>query len=426
MNKEINPSSSPTPWRLFKLGGASVKDAQGVRQAIQLMRSQGKPPMVLVISAMGKTTNALEAVVQSLFTSNPEAAKEKMKEVQAFHQSICDELELSKEVSLQVQSFWDEAMRASNTEYAPLYDAVVSAGELASTTIVAAALKALPWPVLWIDARRVVVTNTDFRRASVDFYATENNTKDWKENALIVTQGFIGATPDGVTTTLGREGSDYTAAVLAYCLSASEVTVWKDVPGVMSGDPKYFSPVELLKTIPYREAIELAYYGASVIHPKTVQPLQQKGIALRVRSFLHPQEVGSWIGDTPVLDPLTPCFIRKGNQVLVSVSTRDLRFIAEEHLSNIYTLFYQKGVEVNAVQHGATHSSFCFTHDAIVFPEVLKTLNETFSVTYNVGLELYTIRHATPESLQWIRSKGSIYLEQSTRSTAQLLVYCQV
>lgn len=418
----MNPFPTST-WRVFKFGGASVKDANAVRNAVSLVERYGGAPLVVVVSAMAKTTNALETVVQALAQGQLETAKERLAPVVNFHREVVEQLGLAgTELPNLLETHWNSLLRMQPAPYAVAYDAVVSGGEWASAQIVAAALAHQGLPARWVDAGENVITSNDHRRASVDFAATSARLATWQPAGIAVTQGFVGATADGIPTTLGREGSDYTAAVLAHCLNAAEVTIWKDVPGVLSGDPRHFPNPVQLHEIPYREAIELAYYGASVIHPKTIQPLQAKGIVLRVRSFVDPELPSTRVGGSDHLDPKVPCFIRKANQVLVSVASRDLRFLAERDLSALYGLFHAHGAEVNAVQHGATQTSFALTHDPVLFSELLNALQADYRVVYNEDLVLYTVRHPSDEAVDWVRSQGERLLEQSTRTTFQALV----
>jgi aspartate kinase len=414
------PGSS---WRVFKFGGASVKDAAAVRNAVHLVRAHGQAPLAVVVSAMAKTTNALETVVQALESGQTEQAVQTLAEIAQFHGAVVHDLELDGSGLLQeLNSHWNALLQTPASSYAARYDAVVGGGDWASARILTEALQAAGVPAQWQDAQACIVTSNDHRRASVDFDATAQKLHHWPTNDVVVTQGFVGATADGTPTTLGREGSDYTAAVLAFCLEATEVTIWKDVPGVLSGDPRFFPHPTQLEVIPYREAIELAYYGASVIHPKTIQPLQAKGIALRVRSFLDSQAPGTVVRDAEKLIPRVPCFIRKANQVLVSVASRDLRFLAEKDLASLYRLFYEHGAEVNAVQHGATQSAFSLTFDPMVFPLLLDALRAVYQVSYNDGLTLFTVRHPDGDAQDWVRAQGEMLLEQSTRSTFQALL----
>jgi aspartate kinase len=410
-------------WRVFKFGGASVKDAAAVRNAVHLVRTHGEAPLAVVVSAMAKTTNALETVVQALESGKTDQATQAIDEIAQFHEAVVRDLELDGSGLLEeLKGHWNTLLQAPASSYAARYDAIVGGGEWASARILTEALCAAGVAAQWKDAQACIVTSNDHRRASVDFEATAQKLRHWPANHVVVTQGFVGATADGAPTTLGREGSDYTAAVLAFCLDAVEVTIWKDVPGVLSGDPRFFPHPTQLEVIPYREAIELAYYGASVIHPKTIQPLQAKGIALRVRSFVDSQAPGTVVRDAEKLIPRVPCFIRKANQVLVSVASRDLRFLAEKDLASLYRLFYEHGAEVNAVQHGATQSAFSLTFDAMVFPLLLDALKAIYQVSYNDGLTLFTVRHPDGVAQDWVRSQGEMLLEQSTRSTFQALL----
>jgi aspartate kinase len=302
-----------------------------------------------------------------------------------------------------------------------VYDQIVSFGELLSTKIVSAYLNQNSYQNIWLDARRLIKTDQSYRFARVDWTYTKRMLQDSvREGARYLTQGFIGSDDMGNTTTLGREGSDYSASVIAYCLEASEVVIWKDVPGVLNGDPKVFEDTVLLNRINYREAIELAFYGASVIHPKTIQPLQEKGIPLKVKSFENPTADGTTISEGVSLDPMASCFIKKENQLLIKLSTRDLAFIAEDHLSKIYQLFHQFGARVNLSQHSAVSSSFCINYDPINAFPLCEELAKSFDLEQREDISLYTIRHHNESAREQIKKRGKVLLEQITVGTYQV------
>lgn len=415
--------------RIFKFGGASVKDAEGVRRVASIISHFRDEDILIVVSAMGKTTNALEVLVKTYLEGEQEKCQKQFKLLESQHLQTINELfegdhaELEKEV-LELFRQLDTILKSPvKNGFNQIYDQIVSFGEILSTKIVAAYLNQVGFHNQWLDARRLIRTDQNFRAARVDWnYTRRLVLENIKAGASYVTQGFIGSDDNYHPTTLGREGSDYTGSILAYVLQAKELTIWKDVPGVLNGDPKVFENSQLLKQISFREAIELAFYGASVIHPKTIQPLQERGIPLRVRSFNDVQLEGTTISEGVKLDPLVPCFIRKEQQQLVTLSTRDLAFIAEDHLSMIYKLFHRYGLRVNLSQHSATSSAFCLNDDPIASPPLLEELKQNFDVTVIGNLELYTVRHYNDTALTEIQSRGRKLLEQVSADTYQIVI----
>ena len=414
--------------RVFKFGGASVKNAEAVKNVATIISRFTDRPLIVVVSAMAKTTNALEEVVR-FWVSNPEAGKQRFAEVIEFHRAVAAELfgQMPHDVAkflAQQQAEVDELLsRPALQSYGECYDQIVHRGELLSTFIIAEYLQSIDQKAVWLDTRQLVITNDAHRRATVNWDETGKRVKAAiTEPIVYLVQGFIGSTADGKPTTLGREGSDYTAAVMANILEADEVSIWKDVPGVLNGDPKVFTDSILLEEISYREAIELAYYGASVIHPKTIQPLQQKNIPLYVRSFLHPEMPGTVIKQGLLLKPLVPCYIRKTEQVLISIATRDLAFIVEEHLRLIYSVFHTHGVMVNMMQNSAISTSFCVNNDLVSVPRAIAELEQQFDVRTNGNLQLYTVRHHNAQARKSLRGKKEPLIEQVTRQTYQLVL----
>jgi len=310
---------------------------------------------------------------------------------------------------------------------------VVSFGELISTTIIAHYLNHLGINTLWLDARQLIRTDDHFREGRVDWQATQEaidkwraESGKWKDNNIILTQGFIGGTNSTLsTTTLGREGSDYSAAILAYCLDAESVTIWKDVPGFLNADPKFFADTVKISQIPYNEAIELAYYGASVIHPKTVKPIQNKGIPLYIRSFITPEAEGSSVGDYKTIVPETPLYIFANNQILLSILPRDYSFIAEDNLQVIFGILNELGIRVNLMQNSALSFSICINNNPQLVKPLVERLQHMFRVRYNENLQLITIRYYTQEVIDSIVAGRPILLEQRSRTTEQLIVPCQ-
>ncbi len=413
--------------KVFKFGGASIKDADSVRNVANVLNHYPGEEILIVVSAMGKTTNALEKVVQ-LFHHGKEGVGELLQEIRESHLAIirelfpADEHRVHNDVEILLMQLEIICQGQPEDNFNKTYDKVVSYGELLSTKIVSSYLNSSGYQNKWLDARRLIRTDQNYRFARVDWSFTERLVKDTilPGNRYVV-QGFIGSDDDLNPTTLGREGSDYTASVLGYVLGAEEVVIWKDVPGVLNGDPKVFENTALLNQISYREAIELAYYGASVIHPKTIQPLQKKNIPLRVKSFVKPDEQGTLIREGSDLEPLLPCFIKKDQQVLITVSTRDLAFIVEEHLSKIYKVFHQYGIRVNLSQNTAVSSSFCINYDPITTPVILDELQKDFEVAYNDDVRLYSVRHYDDAARERVQNTGAILLEQISRNTYQVI-----
>lgn len=413
--------------RIFKFGGASVKDADGVRNLIRVLRETGYDNTLLVVSAMGKTTNALERVVAAYF--DPEQDGElALQEVVEYHQEIAKNLfadadsidELVHGYAQKIQAFFQ-----SNTDssYNYVYDQVVSMGELMATQLISAYLNQESVPNTWLDIRQIIHTDSNYRDVRVDWDKTVDNIqKELDPNTLYITQGFIGRNEKGHTTTLGREGSDYTAAILAYGLHADSVTIWKDVPGVLNADPRYFQETQLLHHISYREAIELAFYGASVIHPKTLQPLQRKEIPLHVKSFLHPRNTGTLVGKGTKLQPELPCFILKKNQVLLKISSLDFSFIVERNISAIFQILHDHRMKVELMQNSAISFSLCIDTSFGDLELFLEEIQKEYKIERHEGVDLYTIRHFDTDAIASIINGKNVVLEQRGRETVQLVV----
>ncbi len=414
--------------RIFKFGGASVKDAEGVKNVVKVLQETGHENTLLVVSAMGKTTNAMEAVVNTYFEDKarlPEAFQDTID----YHQTILSDLFENrshpifgkvKELFDQVQGFlaWNKSPK-----YNFVYDQAVGYGELVSTTILSAYLNEIGIANNWLDVRDFIKTDDSYRDVSVNWEKTQEKVSQGIDTRkLNITQGFLGSDDNNFTTTLGREGSDYTAAILAYCLNASSVTIWKDVPGVLNADPRYFQETRLLNKISYREAIELAFYGASVIHPKTLQPLQQKEIPLHVKSFLHPEDPGTTVGKGVGIEPEVPCFIVKKNQVLMNLSSLDFSFIVEDSISALFKLFYEHKMKVDLIQNSAISFSVCVDNRFGRLQELLQLLKSRFNVVYHEGVSLYTIRHFDEKAIESLQNGHEILLEQRGKETLQLVV----
>ncbi len=415
--------------RIFKFGGASVKDAEGVRRVSSIINHFSEEDILIVVSAMGKTTNALEYIVKSHLQQDSKKTETLFQDLKDQHWAIIKVLfpDPNSPIYAEIEDLFQQlgAILAAGPKagFNQVYDQIVSFGELLSTKIISAYLKSQGFDNQWLDARRLIRTDQNYRAARVDWNYTSHLVKQSVvPGRSYITQGFIASDDNSKPTTLGREGSDYTASVLAYILQAKELTIWKDVPGVLNGDPKVFEKTQLLRQISFREAIELAFYGASVIHPKTIQPLQERSIPLKVRSFNDIELEGTKISEGVPLEPFMPCFIRKDQQQLITLSTRDLAFIAEDHLSKIYELFHRYGLRVNLSQHSAISSSFCVNDDPIASPPLMEELKQIFDVQVIGNLELYTIRHYDEEALSDIRSRGRKLLEQVSADTYQIVI----
>lgn len=429
-----------------------MNSADAVRNMAQIVKNHlESEPLVVVVSAMGKTTNLLEKLVPG--NGAPASCRQELRQqLEDYHRTIASALMPdNKEIQDKISDLLTRLDHLCATlpddveHYNYNYDQVVSHGELLSTTIIADYLNILGIKTLWADARQLIKTNDHYREGRVDWTATQEAIRNYKlgmRNScrVILTQGFIGGTkssstklgelsvPKGVTeeciftTTLGREGSDYTAAILAYCLDAESVTIWKDVPGFLNADPKFFADTVKIEQIPYNEAIELAYYGASVIHPKTVKPIQNKNIPLYIRSFITPESEGSSIGNYQVLKPETPLYIFKNNQILLSILPRDYSFIAEDNLQVIFGILNELGIRVNLMQNSALSFSICVDNNPQRIGVLIERLKSMFRVRYNENLQLITIRYYTQQVIDSIVTGRPILLEQRSRTTEQLIV----
>jgi len=413
--------------KVFKFGGASVKDAEGIKNVYDVLRKVGHEDVLLVISAMGKTTNALEVVIKNYFDKSAEL-QSSVQEVRKYHNQILLELfdDENNEVFAAVgKIFSDLEVFLKNTKspnYNYVYDQVVSLGEVVSTTIVSHYFNYVGLKNTWLDVRELIKTDNTYRDAVVDWDATQKNiSKNVKKKHLNITQGFLGSDENNFTTTLGREGSDYTAAIFAYCLNGESVTIWKDVPGVLNADPRYFENATLLNQISYREAIELAFYGATVIHPKTLQPLQKKEIPLYVKSFINPLLPGTSVSKGADLEPHTSCFIVKKNQLLISLSSLDFSFIMEENISEIFMLLHKYKIKVHLIQNTAISFSVCVDDKFGNFAELKAVLSKKFKVTYNDNVSLYTIRHFNEKSADAVAKNKEVLVRQVSRETMQIV-----
>lgn len=414
--------------QIFKFGGASVKDAAGVKNVAKILETVGYSDTLIVISAMGKTTNALETVIHNYFKEK-EKLQESIDVIKNFHYDIIRELFSNENhpVYWKVDGLFAELIsfleRNKSPKHSFVYDQVVSFGELISTTIISQYLNDCGIKNTWLDVRNLIKTDNNYRDAGINWEDTQENiTNNVNKSLLNITQGFMGSDANFFTTTLGREGSDYTAAIFAYCLDAKSVTIWKDVPGVLNADPRYFEKTELLHKIPYKEAIELAFYGASVIHPKTLQPLQRKEIPLFVKSFLNPTAGGSSVCNVAELEPKVPCFILKKEQVVISLSSLDFSFIVEDNISYIFKLLHDAKMKVSMIQNSAISFSVCADNKFDTLSDLVEKLKEKFKVSVYENVNLYTIRHATEKSIDEIEANKEVLLKQVLQDTVQIVV----
>lgn len=412
--------------RIFKFGGASIKDAAGIKNVVEVLQKVGFDDVLIVVSAMGKCTNALEAVTNNYFSKSP-SLQASIQEVRKYHnQILLDLFDENHKVFAEVAKFFTELESFLKVNKSPnynfVYDQIVSFGELISSTIVANYIAETGIKTNWIDVRNYVKTDSTYRDAEVHWDQSRKNIQQLKKKTLYVAQGFLGSDENNFTTTLGREGSDYSAAIFAYCLNADSVTIWKDVPGVMNADPRFFDNALLLKHISYREAIELAFYGATVIHPKTLQPLQKKEIPLYVKSFVNPLLDGTCVSRGADLEPDVPCYIVKRNQLLISLSSIDFSFIMEENISAIFALLHKFKMKVHLIQNSAISFSVCVDDKFNNFEALKTALSGQFKVAYNDQVALYTIRHFDDEAAQKIEHNKLVLLKQISRETLQLVV----
>jgi aspartate kinase len=413
---------------VFKFGGASIKDADAVRNLAKITASYDDR-IIIVVSAMGKTTNALEKVTRHYFDSSPDL-EEALAAVESYHYNIINNLFADREnpVYRETESIFSKLKEKLGQEhsfkYNFEYDQIVPVGEILSTKIVDAWLRMSGIDSLWMDIRKYLKTDNNFREANIDWELSERLIKEafnFRNTKVYVTQGFIASATSNLSTTLGREGSDYTAAVIAHILDIPNITIWKDVPGVQNADPKYFNDTVKIDRISYLDAIELAYYGTSVIHPKTIQPLQRKNIKLHIKSFLDPQEPGTVVGNFKY-DRLIPSFIFKMNQVLLEIYPRDFSFIAENNLEKIFGCFAVSGLKINLMQNTAINFKVCVNNDPTRIEPVVRDLRNDFDVSYEADLELITIRYYDDATVKRLMAGKELLLEQKTSKTIQMVV----
>lgn len=409
--------------KVYKFGGASVKDAESVKNLVEVIKTVGYEDTFLVVSAMGKTTNALEEVVRLYFQKNN--FTDKLDEIKAQHFAITQKLFEDSQIQSDLELLFDDLNdflgRNKSPNYDFVYDQVVGYGELISTKIISAYLNSVGVFNKWVDVRNFIKTDDTYREGKVDWSQTESNFKKLDFNQLYVTQGFLGSDSNFFTTTLGREGSDYTAAIIANCLNAESMTIWKDVPGVLNADPRFFKDTQLLRKISYEEAIELAYYGASVIHPKTMRPLREKGIPFYVKSFINPKGEGTLIKKGQALDPIIPCYIVKQSQHLLKLTTSDFSFITEDKISEIFNLLFTLKIKVNLMQNSAISLSLCLEDKYGKLDELMEKLLPNYEMELEKEVTLYTLRYFEKEGIPSF-TKGQELLRQIVKNTLQIIV----
>lgn len=414
---------------VFKFGGASVKNADAVRNIIGILKDQ-KDRVIVVISAMGKTTNNLERIIDNYVNSEGDALISEVDALKNYHYKIVNDLFKDENhlVYEDLQKIFAELDRKLDKEpslnFDHDYDQIICFGELLSTKIITHYLQSHQIKAEWKDVRFSIKTNNAYREARVNWEVTRklvNEHFEFGENQILVTQGFLGSTLDNITTTLGREGSDFTGAVLAHVLKAKKLVIWKDVPGVLNADPKWFDDTVLLPELSYLDAIELAYYGASVIHPKTIKPLQNKNINLHVKSFENPAAEGTVISNV-VYEKLVPSFIFKIDQVLIRISPKDFSFIAEDHLQSIFGILSGNRVKINLMQNSALKFLLCVNNDKRKLPMIIDQLEKDFKVSYETGLELITIRYFDESTIERVMINKELILEHRDKKNVQLIV----
>ncbi|MGM0390856.1 MAG: aspartate kinase [Bacteroidota bacterium] len=412
---------------IFKFGGASVRDAASVKNVLSVLQKTGYKDKVIVVSAMGKMTNAFEIVIAQ-YLQDRKAPLELLSEVKKFHLEIARGLfpSASAPVFKMIDDLFEELINFmdhnKSIQYDFVYDQIVCYGELVSSKILSEFLKSQSIEHTWLDARKLIKTDSTYRDATVNWEETQKNISGkLNQGELYLTQGFIASDANNFSTTLGREGSDYTAAILAYCLNAEKVIIWKDVPGVLNADPRVFENPQLLNQISYEEAIELAFYGASVIHPKTLQPLQRKEIPLFVKSFIDPEGAGTSVSKGQTLIPAIPCFIVKKNQVLISLSSLDFSFMVEENISEIFRLFHQYQMKVDLIQNSAISFAVCVDNRFNNLEKLIQHLKARFKVSFITGVSLYTIRHFDDTAIKTLEKDKEVLLKQVMQNTVQLV-----
>ena len=412
--------------KVFKFGGASIKDVSSIKNILKIISSYNDEKLVIVVSAMGKTTNALEIVVHNYF-SNKTELQSSILDVFNFHSEIMMALFKKNdpvffEISKSFEKLKSFIKSNKSPNYSFVYDQIVSVGELLSSIIIHHFLLNHNINCSLIDARKCIKTDSKYRGGKVQWDTTNKKVKEFITDSNInITQGFIGSDKNNFTVTLGREGSDYSAAIFAYVLNAESLSIWKDVPGLLNADPKFFSKTKLLNQISYSESIELAFYGASIIHPKTLQPLQKKEIPLHVKSFKNPQSNGTIISKDIDIEPLVPCYIFKENLILIKLSSLDFSFMVEDNISDIFKELHDFKMKVDVIQNSAISFSVCFFDKYNNIDELVKNLEGKFKIEMYKNVSLFTIRHFNEKSIKKVSNNRKLVLEQRTEKTVRLI-----
>lgn len=418
--------------KVFKFGGASVKDAAHIFNVKEILESYKEEKIVVVVSAMGKTTNALEKVVDSFLNEGNDAFKLLLGDIVNVHLTEVEKLNLdNRKTAFHLNAVCEEAFKhLSNIDLkdkSAVYDQIVSLGELFSSIILESYISEAGLNSHWIDIRDVIKTDNRFQEGVVDFESTEENAVQiiksvLKQKDIVVTQGFLGQSPDGLTTTLGREGSDYTGAILAYCLNVNEMSVWKDVPGILTADPRRFENVEKLDRMSYKEAIEMTYYGAKVIHPKTIRPLQNKGIQLHVKSFIKPKDNGTVIASDGLLN-YPPLVVIEDDMVLLHISSNDFSFIAEDHLSQIFIYLNKNRIKLRTMRNSAISFSICVKNPGSEkLEQLINDLGQNFTLDIYKNLQLINVRYFNKDLIQRLTKNKVVLFEERMKYTIQLVV----
>ena len=418
--------------KVFKFGGASVKDAPAFRNILTILNEYKNTDLFIAISAMDKMTNAFEKLLDAYF--NKTDMEVPIQRIHTYHNNILIELfpdpnhNIYKDLKLIFNELNSKLLSQPTNNFDFEYDQIVPYGEIISSLILSYFLNENSFPNILVDARDIIKTDNTYREARVDWEITpllieDAFQKTLKKNCRIaITQGFIGTSTDNYTTTLGREGSDFTAAILGYSLSAEEVVIWKDVPGVLNADPKQFEDTQKIDFLTYLDATELSYYGATVIHPKTIKPLENTNIPLLVKSFINPEEEGTVISNRhPKVKPI-PSFIFKFNQILISILPKDFSFIVEDNISTIFMMLASFNIKANLMQNSAVSFSICTDYNVFKTPQLLEALKKDFKIYYNKNLELVTIRHYNDETIKKVCKDKEVILEQKSRNTAQMIL----
>ncbi|MCF6214396.1 MAG: aspartate kinase [Flavobacteriaceae bacterium] len=414
--------------RIFKFGGASVKDAAGVKNLVKVLQHKGYTDTLVVVSAMGKMTNAFEKVIKA-YIEKDKNLDTQIAQIKKYHTQIIGDLftDRNHPILFEIEHIFGllKGFMLANrsTNYNFIYDQLVGFGEMLSTKIISNYLNEIGVDNQWLDVRQVIVTSDDYRDAKVDWDETKYRISNAiTKGQLYITQGFLGATKDNFTTTLGREGSDYTAAIFAYSLNAADVTIWKDVQGVLNADPREFKDTKLLNQISYKEAIEMAFYGASVIHPKTLKPLENSSIPLYVRSFIDLKLEGTQVKKGEDVVPLVPCFVVKKEQIYLQISALDFSFMVEHNIGNLFQLLDRYKLKVNLIQNSALSFRVCLEDKYTNFEAFIEEIRTHYRVEYSENVTLFTIRHFTEEAVNEVEKDKEIVLKQISESTIQLIV----